>query len=107
MELDQTIIKKRESEKQLITLMIEIYCKGNKHQKGICDDCQTLIQYSHERIERCPYMETKTFCSKCKTHCYKLDMREKIRTVMRYAGPRMMLHHPIIAIRHVIEEKRK
>lgn len=55
-------------------------------------------------------METKTFCSNCKVHCYKPDMREKIREVMRFSGPRMLFYHPIMAIRHVMEsrkEKRK
>lgn len=34
-------------------------------------------------------------------------MREKIRKVMRYSGPRMILYHPITAIRHVIENKKE
>ena len=37
-------------------------------------------------------------------------MREKIRDVMRFSGPRMIFDHPIIAFRHVYEtnrEKRK
>lgn len=32
-------------------------------------------------------METKTFCSNCKVHCYKPEMREKIRDVMRFPAP--------------------
>jgi len=36
-------------------------------------------------------------------HCYKAEMRDKIQTVMRYAGPRMMKHHPILAIFHLID----
>lgn len=32
-------------------------------------------------------------------------MKEKIRNVMRYSGPRMILHHPIMAIRHVIDKR--
>ena len=50
-------------------------------------------------------MENKTFCSNCKVHCYKPDMREQIRRVMRYSGPRMIKTHPILAIRHLIESK--
>ena len=37
-------------------------------------------------------------------HCYKPDMKEKMREVMRYAGPRMMWYHPIAAIKHLIRE---
>ena len=28
--------------------------------------------------------------------------RERIRAIMRYAGPRMMLHHPVAAVRHLL-----
>jgi hypothetical protein len=52
-------------------------------------------------------MESKTFCSNCKVHCYKPEMREKIREVMRFSGPRMILHHPITSIRHVIESNKE
>jgi hypothetical protein len=34
-------------------------------------------------------------------------MREKIREVMRFSGPRMIFHHPIMAIRHLIECRRE
>lgn len=48
-------------------------------------------------------METKTFCSACKVHSYKPEMREQIRTVMRWSGPRMLFVHPVLAIRHMKE----
>jgi len=35
------------------------------------------------------------------------DKREKIRAVMRFSGPRMIFHHPVAAIRHVIETKKE
>lgn len=52
-------------------------------------------------------METKTFCSNCKVHCYKADMREKICAVMRFSGPRMIFYHPIAAMRHLLETKKE
>lgn len=63
--------------------------------------------YARQRSEKCPFMETKTFCSNCKVHCYKADMRQKIREVMRYCGPRMIFCHPLAAIRHVLETKKE
>lgn len=42
-----------------------------------------------------------------KVHCYKPEMREKIREVMRFSGPRMIFHHPYLAIKHVIESKKE
>lgn len=102
------IESKREREKQTVSLMIRIYCK-KKHgtRKGLCPECEELDAYAKMRSDKCPFMETKTFCSNCKVHCYKADMREKIRAVMRFSGPRMMFSHPIMAIRHVIESKKE
>lgn len=34
-------------------------------------------------------------------------MQTKIRDVMRYSGPRMLLDHPLIAISHVLETKKE
>ena len=59
------------------------------------------------RIEKCPFMETKTFCSNCRVHCYRAEMREKIREVMRFSGPRMIFYHPVMAVRHVVSSIRE
>lgn len=98
---------KREREKETVSLMIAIYCRKKHGGKGLCPDCAALDAYARQRSDKCPLMETKTFCSNCKVHCYKKDMREKIRTVMRFSGPRMIFHHPIMAVRHVIETKKE
>lgn len=99
---------KREREKEVVSLMIALYCRKNHGFKnGLCADCAALEAYARQRSDRCPFMETKTFCSNCKVHCYKPEMREKIRTVMRFSGPRMLLYHPIMAVRHVIESKKE
>lgn len=99
---------KREKEKELVSQMIALYCKkqhGGLH--GLCAECAELDTYARLRSDKCPFMETKTFCSNCKVHCYKPVMREKIREVMRFSGPRMIFTHPITAVRHVIETKKE
>ena len=98
---------KREREKQLVSQMIALYCKKNHGGKTLCPDCAALDAYARQRSDKCPFMETKTFCSNCKVHCYKPDMQEKIRAVMRFSGPRMICRHPIAAVRHVIETKKE
>ena len=98
---------KREREKETVSLMIAIYCRKNHGGKELCPDCAALEAYARQRSDKCPFMETKTFCSNCKVHCYKKDMREKIREVMRFSGPRMIFYHPVMAIRHVIESKKE
>ena len=102
------IESKRKKEIEIIEDMINLYCKKNhKTKKGLCKECQELKEYAILRINKCPFMENKTFCSNCKVHCYKPDMREQIKEVMRFSGPRMMLYHPVAAIRQVIESKRE
>ncbi len=106
--MEKNIQSKRELEKSMVSQMIALYCRKNhKTKKGLCSDCAELDRYARLRSDKCPFMETKTFCSNCKVHCYKPEMREKIRAVMRFAGPRMIFHHPVAAIRHVIETKKE
>lgn len=98
---------KREREKEMVSLMISVYCRKKHGERSLCPDCKALEAYAHERSDKCHFMETKTFCSNCEVHCYKKDMREKIRIVMRFSGPRMILYHPIMALSHVIETKKE
>ena len=99
---------KREREKRMVSQMIVLYCRKKHHTRGdLCPQCAALDAYAKMRADKCPFMETKTFCSNCRIHCYKPDMRAKIREVMRFAGPRMILHHPVAAIRHVVETKKE
>ena len=107
--MKMTIEQKREQEWLTVLLMIQIYCKGKhknhlafKNPENLCDECKRLSEYVRERVAKCPFMETKTFCSACKVHCYKSEMRQKIREVMRFSGPRMMRYHPVLAVKHVI-----
>ena len=99
---------KRKREKRMVSQMIALYCrKKHRTRGGLCPQCAALDAYAKMRADKCPFMETKTFCSNCRIHCYKPDMRAKIREVMRFAGPRMILHHPVAAIRHVVETKKE
>ena len=94
--------KKREREKQMVSEMIHLYCRKQHGGKPLCADCAALDSYARMRSDKCPFMESKTFCSNCKVHCYKPDMREKIRAVMRFSGPRMLLAHPYTAVSHAL-----
>ena len=100
--------KKREKEKQVVTLMIRLYCRKKHGMKAdLCPECKALADYACARSDKCPFMENKTFCSNCKVHCYKPEMREKIRQVMRFSGPRMVFYHPVMAMQHVISSRRE
>ena len=107
MKQDNTAAK-REREKRTVSLMIRTYCRGRHGtRQGLCPECQALQEYALLRADLCPFIETKTFCSNCRVHCYKPAMREKIRAVMRYSGPRMLFSHPGLGVRHGIESIRE
>lgn len=98
----------KEKELKVVTLMIELYCRGNHGgKKQLCGECAELLEYAVLRREKCPHKDNKPFCSNCRIHCYKPEMREKIRAVMRYSGPRMIFRHPVLAVRHLIATKRE
>ena len=103
----KSITTKREREKAMVSQMIALYCRGQHHTKALCPSCAALTEYACQRSDKCPFMEAKTFCSNCTVHCYKPEMREQIRAVMRYSGPRMIFHHPVAAVRHLVETKKE
>ena len=98
-------LKAWEKEKKLIPVMIRMYCHGKHKAKGeeLCEECRQLTEYALLRLEKCPFKVNKKFCSFCKIHCYKPDMREKIKDVMKWAGPRMIFTHPVFAFKHVFQ----
>jgi hypothetical protein len=91
------------SEKKTVTAMIRLYC--SKHHIGTslpCSSCAELEAYALERIQKCPFGEDKPVCNKCTVHCYKPEMRERVKEVMRFSGPRMLMRHPVLAVRHLV-----
>ena len=54
-----------------------------------------------------PAAERKTTCARCPTHCYKSAMRAQIKVIMRYAGRRMLVRHPILALFHMLDAWRR
>ncbi|OPX40954.1 MAG: hypothetical protein B1H13_04710 [Desulfobacteraceae bacterium 4484_190.3] len=97
---------KMEVESRTAEAMIEIFCHGQHGSKeGLCSECRELLDYVVKRLEKCPFQEDKPKCAKCPVHCYKPDMREKIRAVMKYAGPRMLYRHPVLSGAHYLTRK--
>lgn len=83
-----------------VTTMIKIYCKKN-HGKELCDECLELAKYAEERAKNCKFSHKKPVCGKCAVHCYKPQMREKIKKVMKYSGPKMIYKHPLMLIKYI------
>jgi hypothetical protein len=95
-------------EARTIEAMIHFYCHDHHaSQGGLCDGCDELLAYALLRLEKCPFQEGKTTCAKCPIHCYTPAMREQVRDVMRYAGPRMVFRHPILTLYHFLDRRRE
>jgi len=98
---------KIKKEKETVEKMIRLFCEKKHDQcRGtLCTECQSLLEYSHKRLENCQYQEDKPTCRKCPAHCYRPTMRDEIRRVMRFSGPRLALRAPVEWIRHQIHDR--
>ena len=95
-------------ERVTVDKMIELYCRENHAaQGGLCAECAVLSEYARQRLQKCVFGAEKPTCANCPVHCYRPEMRAKVRMVMRYAGPRMLLHHPALALRHLLDGRKK
>jgi hypothetical protein len=114
-------------EERTIAAMIAMYCRDHHGEalaagapgtspgdstaatptaEGLCADCDGLLAYARLRLEKCRYGAGKPTCAKCATHCYKPEMRERVRAVMRYSGPRMLKEHPVLAVAHLADGRK-
>ena len=98
-------------EQRTIEAMIQIWCEAHPmHVRvrfgGLCAGCDSLLDYASYRLLKCPYGEEKPTCKKCPIHCYTRAKRDLMHEVMRFAGPRMLLRHPILAYHHLRDERR-
>ena len=91
-----------------MTKMVGMYC-ARFHRPGeeVCPKCAEFLGYASRRLEKCPYGEDKPTCVNCPIHCYKPEQKALASQIMRYAGPRMLLRHPLLAIAHKLDGFRK
>ncbi|WP_462329675.1 nitrous oxide-stimulated promoter family protein [Thiohalocapsa halophila] len=98
-----------ERERRTIAAMIAIYCRDH-HAGGQaaqdCPECAELLRYANQRLDVCVFGESKMPCNDCSVHCYSESRRGRIVEVMRYAGPRMPLRHPLLGLMHFVDKWR-
>ena len=97
---DKRLLRERDT----IEKMVMLYCRSKHAQENsLCDECRELLAYASARLNYCKFGGQKPVCAKCPIHCYRPDMRAKVVAVMRYAGPRMLYAHPLLALRHILD----
>ena len=112
------LARRRAGEAEMVSEMIALWCRAHhadrepevgdgavsvrvgSREVNLCPDCVELREYALARIKACPRMGEKTFCSVCPSPCYKPEMRDRIREVMRWSGPRMPRYRPLASLRH-------
>ena len=99
--------KRLRRERRTVRLMVEMYCADHHGGDGLCQECAELAEYADRKLDLCPYGPDKPTCSNCPIHCYRPERREAMREIMRYAGPRMLKTHPVLAVLHLLDEKRE
>ena len=98
--------KRRAREQRALEAMMRMYCGHHHVDTPLCPECAELADYARRRLERCVFGDAKPTCANCLVHCYKAEMRERVRVMMRWAGPRMLFRHPIMGVRHLLDGKR-
>ncbi len=96
---------RRARELKTIDAMARMYCRGHGHGSGelLCAECAALFEYATRRLERCVFGDAKPTCANCTVHCYSAEMREQVRVMMKWSGPRMLLRHPILGLLHKLD----
>jgi hypothetical protein len=96
-------------ERLTMARMVGIYCSAHhgSARDVLCDECGEFLEYADLRLDKCPYGDDKPTCSNCPVHCYKPAQRAQVKKIMRYAGPRMLLRHPLLAIAHKLDGFRR
>jgi hypothetical protein len=91
-----------------VRAMVAIYCRDHHAPSSgnVCQECAALMDYATRRLDRCVFGDDKPTCVNCKVHCYSAALREQVRVVMRYAGPRMLRRHPWLALAHIVDGRR-
>jgi hypothetical protein len=102
---DKRFVRRTRELKTLGTMM-RMYCRHHHGGKSFCAECGSLWEYASRRLERCVFGDAKPTCANCTVHCYRDDMRERVRVMMRWAGPRMAFRHPVLALFHVLDGRR-
>lgn len=82
----------------LIAGMIQLYYRKRGEQAKIAEG--KMLAYAQKRLEVCRFGEAKPTCQHCPVHCYQRDYREQMKVIMRFSGPRIVITHPILCIKH-------
>lgn len=97
-------ISRIDREKKVVEFMVRLYCLKKEKNKELCFCCNELIEYAKIRLDGCKFKDKKPACKRCSIYCYKSEMRQKMKEVMRFSGPRMIFYYPKEFSRHIFRK---
>lgn len=89
----------------LIKVMIQLFYQKQEEQAELT--VEQMLAYAQKRLEVCRFGEAKPTCQHCPVHCYQKRYQEQMKLIMRYSGPRMLVYHPVLAIKHAFRGLRR
>ena len=100
--------RRLQKDERTVVAMAQLYCRGHHaseahDERGLCPACAEAVDYAAARTRACPNQHRGT-CDTCTIQCYRPAMRSAIRTIMAYSGPRILFHHPLMALRHLVKK---
>lgn len=82
-------------------MLIAIFGVYQKYNKDTDLNLEEIKSYSLKRLDNCIHIGEDIFCGFCEIQCFGDKYKKEIRSIMRFSGPRMILYHPIMAIRYL------
>ncbi len=94
-----------EKDRQTLEAIGFIYCRAHhldepKDAQGLCPSCREAIEGTLLKTLQCPYNHAGN-CQDCTIHCQRGESQARIKTIMAYAAPRMLLRHPVMTARYL------
>lgn len=81
-----------------------IYCKAHHGSAAagskLCSECAELVEYAMVRTQKCPNNHEGN-CKDCAIRCYNGAMRDRVKAMMAYSAPRMLVRHPVMTVRYL------
>ena len=94
----------RLKEKENIKASFAVYCNANHDTKDgkLCPKCTALLTNVLLKIGKCKYGITKPLCDHCDEQCFGEAANKTFMEIMDGSRKGMLLHHPMMTVRHKI-----
>ena len=94
----------RVKEKENIKASFAVYCNTNHDTKDgkLCPKCTALLTNVLLKIGKCKYGITKPLCDHCDEKCFGDAANKSFMEIMEGSKGKMLLHHPLMTVRHKI-----